>query len=74
MAKHRFDEVDNRFKWGGPALLETWSHAPGTHGRDHEDVTVPEPSAEPRGTDVRTSPRWRRPVTRRRLTVVPQRT
>ncbi|WP_156960404.1 hypothetical protein [Amycolatopsis taiwanensis] len=47
MARHRFDEVDDRFKWGGPELLRRWGHVPSTHGREDEDMTVLEASAGP---------------------------
>lgn len=37
MARHRYDELDDRVRWGGPALLEEGDGQPNHHARQDEE-------------------------------------
>lgn len=37
MAKHRFDELEDGVRWGGPALLEKSNAATHHHGRANDE-------------------------------------
>lgn len=53
MARHRFEEKDDRVRWGGPALVENYVRK--AHEGDAHSVEAPhEPSAHERIPEQRT--------------------
>lgn len=46
MARHRFEEGDDRDKWGGPALLKAWRPPSHTHAQPDDRVAAMEQTGE----------------------------
>jgi hypothetical protein len=71
MARHRFDEVDDGVRWGGPKLLEGRDTPPHRHARDRRERRAGRPADDARFASCAwpdrpapggTSPAFRPPV------------